>query len=112
MKHTSCAAFGLAVKPPAESAAAGSGPCYAKAQTVGTFLHHDGGIEHNDHRNLKRPINIRPDSPIPAGKQTRNQTLGSPPDSQSRRWMTDEREQYCAGPIPCPCINWVSANGR
>ena len=33
MKQSSCAAFGLAVKLPAESAAAGSGPCYAKAQT-------------------------------------------------------------------------------
>ena len=33
MKQSSCAAFGLAAKLPAESAAAGSGPCYAKAQT-------------------------------------------------------------------------------
>jgi hypothetical protein len=33
MKQSSCAAFGLAVELPAESAIAGSGPCYAKAQT-------------------------------------------------------------------------------
>ena len=33
MKQSSCAAFGLAVRLPAESATAESGPCYAKAQT-------------------------------------------------------------------------------
>ena len=33
MKPSSCAAFGLAVELPEESATAGSGPCYAKAQT-------------------------------------------------------------------------------
>jgi hypothetical protein len=35
MKASSCAAFGLAVKPPAESATARSGPCCAKAQSSG-----------------------------------------------------------------------------
>lgn len=34
MKPSSCAAFGLAVKPPAEFATAGCGPCYAKSTDV------------------------------------------------------------------------------